>query len=85
MPDLLPDCFLKMNYIVNLTTTEYFMCTDANARDRKIKKLFEKLDTDTALNACEIGESRWRPDDKIVVATKTKEMYDYIERYYGQV
>lgn len=74
-----------MNYIVNLTTTEYFTCDATKSRDRKMKKLFEKLDTDSALNACEIGESRWRRDDKIVVATKTKEMYDYIERYYGQV
>lgn len=74
-----------MNYIVNLTTTEYFTCDAPNDRDRKMKKLFEKLDTDSALNACEIGESRWRRDDKIVVATNTKEMYDYIERYYGQV
>ena len=61
------------------------MCADSKSRDGKMKKLFEKLDTDSALNACEIGESRWRRDDKIVVATKTKGMYDYIERYYGQV
>ncbi len=70
---------------MNLTTTEYFVCADADARALKMKTLFEKLDTKTALNACEIGESRWRRDDKIVVATNTKEMYDYIERYYGQV
>jgi hypothetical protein len=72
-----------MHYIVNLTTQEYIICDDLEHRNKKLIKLLKKNTEYTALIENDIGESRWRREDKIVISPENTD--DYVRKNYSLI
>lgn len=70
----------SIQYIVNLTTGEYIQANSLDNRNHKLNKLLKKNTRLTALTKEDIDESRWRKNDKIVIAPKNTINY-VIENY----
>jgi hypothetical protein len=72
-----------MDYIVNLTTEEYIVSDNLNERNQKLKQLVKKHTRDTAIVKEDINESRWKRDDKIVIAPENT--FDYVIKHYSLI
>jgi hypothetical protein len=68
----------RVTFVANLETNEYFSCKSEEDRNNKLKKLFTKLTENTALIREDIGESRWRKTDHIVIVPS--ELNRYVEQ-----
>jgi hypothetical protein len=61
--------------VANLTTSEYILCQNIQQRIKKLKYLFNKLNQQSALIIDDIGESRWKRTDKIIIVPEHLEAF----------
>ncbi len=73
----------RVEFIANLETNEYFVCKNEEDRNNKLKKLFTKLTRKDALIKEDIGESRWRKTDHIVIVPNN--LNNYVEKNLSYV
>jgi len=64
-----------MHMVANLTTSEYILCQNIQQRIKKLKYLFNKLNQQSALIIDDIGESRWKRTDKIIIVPEHLEAF----------
>ena len=68
----------RVTFVANLETNEYFVCKNEEDRTDRLKKLFTKLTHRDALIEEDVGESRWRKTDHIVIVPNS--LNSYVEK-----
>lgn len=76
----------RVEYIVNLTTEEYFVSKSVEDRENKMKILLTKLDKGSSIIKESIGTSRWDRSDTIKLISKNdKPLCKYIKGNYSVI